>query len=66
VVQISFKGKHFVQIHRLAVEGRGLLRGKQASLTDKTSLHDNLIIHGDNPAAIKALLEEQVTCRQAI
>ncbi len=30
--------------------------GQEKSLTDKVSLHDNLIIHGDNLKAFKALL----------
>lgn len=33
-----------------------LIPVKSKSLTDKVSLHDNLIIHGDNLKALKALL----------
>jgi adenine-specific DNA-methyltransferase len=33
-----------------------LVPDKKKSLTDKVSLHDNLIIHGDNLKALKALL----------
>ncbi len=56
MVQISFKGKQFVQNHHLAVKYHQLVADKKASLTDKISLHDNLIIRGDNLAALKALL----------
>src|SRR5579872_6421306 len=56
MAQISFKGKQFVQNHHLAVKYCQLVPNKKASFTDKISLHDNLIIHGDNLAALKALL----------
>ncbi|MDP3997630.1 MAG: site-specific DNA-methyltransferase [bacterium] len=54
--QLQFKGKQFVQNHHLAVKYRELIPQKDKSLTDKVSLHDNLIIHGDNLDALKALL----------
>lgn len=53
---IQFKGKTFVQNHHLAVKYHQLVPNKKLSLTDKVSLHDNLIIQGDNLKALKALL----------
>jgi len=53
---IHFKGKTFVQNHHLAVKYHQLVPKKELSLTDKVSLHDNLIIQGDNLKALKALL----------
>ena len=53
---LSFKGKTFVQNHHLAVKYHQLVPKKDKSLTDKVSLNDNLIIHGDNLKALKALL----------
>ncbi|MFA7253310.1 MAG: site-specific DNA-methyltransferase [Patescibacteria group bacterium] len=54
--QIQFKGKQFVQNYHLSVKYHELIPEKEKSLTDKVSLHDNLIIHGDNLKALKALL----------
>ena len=56
MAQIQFKGKSFVQNHHLLVKYHELIPKKEKSLTDKLSLHDNLIIHGDNLKALKALL----------
>jgi adenine-specific DNA-methyltransferase len=56
MAQIQFKGKTFVQNHHLLVKYHELIPVKSKSLTDKVSLHDNLIIHGDNLKALKALL----------
>ncbi|MBW6534055.1 MAG: site-specific DNA-methyltransferase [Mariniphaga sp.] len=53
---LNFKGKSFVQNHHLAVPFHQLVPQKEKSLTDKLSLHDNLIIQGDNLKALKALL----------
>ena len=53
---LHFKGKTFVQNHHLAVKYHQLVPKKEFSLTDKVSLHDNLIIQGDNLNALKALL----------
>ena len=53
---LQFKGKTFVQNHHLAVKYHQLVPMKNFSLTDKVSLHDNIIIHGDNLKALKALL----------
>ena len=56
MAQIQFKGKPFVQNHHLLVKYHELIPKKDKSLTDKVSLHDNLLIHGDNLKALKALL----------
>jgi len=56
MAQLQFKGKTFVQNHHLMVKYHELVPVKNKSLTDKVSLNDNLIIHGDNLAALKALL----------
>ncbi|MEK7280930.1 MAG: site-specific DNA-methyltransferase [Chloroflexota bacterium] len=56
MAQLSFKGKTFVQNHHLLVKYHELVPLKKKSLTDKVSLHDNLIIHGDNLKGLKALL----------
>ena len=53
---LNFKGKAFVQNHHLLVKYHQLVPRREKSLTDKVSLHDNLIIHGDNLKALKALL----------
>jgi adenine-specific DNA-methyltransferase len=53
---LNFKGKTFVQNHHLSVKYHQLVPKKEKSLTDKVSLNDNLIIHGDNLKALKALL----------
>lgn len=45
-----------MQNHHLTVKYHQLVPKKNLSLTDKVSLHDNLIIHGDNLLALKALL----------
>lgn len=56
MARIEFKGKPFVQNYHLQVKYHELVPVKNKSLTDKVSLHDNLIIHGDNLKALKALL----------
>jgi adenine-specific DNA-methyltransferase len=53
---LHFKGKSFVQNHHLAVPYHELVPNKSKSLTKKVSLHDNLIVHGDNLKALKSLL----------
>ena len=53
---LYFKGKTFVQNHHLAVKYHQLVPKKELSLSNKVSLHDNLIIQGDNLKALKALL----------
>ena len=53
---LQFKGKTFVDNHHLSVPFHELrpVAGKGTAKT--ASLHDNLVIHGDNLAALKALL----------
>jgi adenine-specific DNA-methyltransferase len=53
---LQFKGKSLVQNYHLTVPYCELVADKKASLTKKISLQDNLIIHGDNLKALKALL----------
>lgn len=53
---IQFKGKSFVQNHHLAVPYHELVPDAKKSKTDKVALHDNLVVHGDNLLALKALL----------
>ena len=56
VPRLNFKGKVFVENHHLAVPYHELLPVREKGLSEKASLRDNLIIHGDNLAALKALL----------
>jgi adenine-specific DNA-methyltransferase len=56
MAHLQFKGKSFVQNHHLLLKYHELIPVKSKSLTDKVSLHDNLIIHGDNLRALNALL----------
>src|SRR6266487_3020349 len=53
---LNFKGKALVQNFHLLVPFHELKPVKSKSLTDKVSLHDNLVVHGDNLKALKALL----------
>ncbi len=56
---LDFKGKQFVHSHHLSVPFRELRVDGKKSLPvkgGKPSLDDNLIIHGDNLEALKALL----------
>jgi len=53
---LNFKGKALVQNFHLLVPYHELKPVKSKSLTDKVSLHDNLVVHGDNLKALKALL----------
>ncbi len=56
---LEFKGKQFVYSHHLSVPFRELKVEAEKSLPEKgkePSLDDNLIIHGDNLEALKALL----------
>ena len=54
--RLSFKGKVFVENHHLAVPFHELLPVCEKGLSEKASLRDNLIVHGDNLAALKSLL----------
>ncbi|MBI5568113.1 MAG: hypothetical protein HY870_24670 [Chloroflexi bacterium] len=53
---LNFKGKTIIRTHHLSVPYRQLIPDVKKSLTDKPGLRDNLIIHGDNLLALKALL----------
>jgi adenine-specific DNA-methyltransferase len=53
---LSFKGKALVQNFHLLVPYHELKLVKSKSLTPKVSLHDNLVVHGDNLKALKSLL----------
>ena len=53
---LNFKGKALVQNYHLLVPYHELKPVKAKSLTAKPSLHDNLVVHGDNLKALKALL----------
>ena len=55
---LDFKGKQFIYGHHLTVPVRTLQTDADKSLTgeNEPSLNDNLIIHGDNLYALKALL----------
>jgi len=55
---LEFKGKQFVHSHHLSVPFRQLVVDKDKSLSDNPDLDDNLIIHGDNLHALKALLPQ--------
>jgi len=57
---LNFKGKSFVQNYHLTVKYHQLIPKKSKSLNTKVSLNDNLIIHGDNLKALKALLPTYV------
>ena len=55
---LDFKGKQFIYAHHLTVPCRKPEIDTEKSLTGENppSLDDNLIIHGDNLHALKALL----------
>ena len=54
--RLHFKGKVFVENHHLAVPFHELLPVRGKGLSEKASLRDNLVVHGDNLAALKSLL----------
>ncbi len=56
MTMLSFKGRTFVENHHLAVPFHELTAVPAKGLAEKASLHDNLVVHGDNLAALKALL----------
>ena len=53
---LQFKGRVFVENHHLAVPFHELQAIRTKGLSKKASLHDNLIVEGDNLAALKALM----------
>ena len=57
---LRFKGKVFGENLHLGVPFHELRPVRAKGLSKKASLHDNLIVEGDNLAALKAL---QPTCR---
>ena|SRR5271165_3182907 len=59
MASLDFKGKQFVATHHYSVPFRELTIDPKKSLPPKgqaPALDDNLIIHGDNLEALKALL----------
>ena len=55
MTELSFKGKEFVYNHHLSVPFRPLVMHTEKGVGEPT-LDGNLIIHGDNLHALKALL----------
>ncbi len=53
---LQFKGRVFVENHHLAVPFHELQPIRTRGLSKRASLHDNLIVEGDNLAALKALM----------
>lgn len=53
---IQFKGKEIVRNYHLSVPYHELVPDEKKSSVKKVSINDNLIIHGDNLLALKALL----------
>jgi adenine-specific DNA-methyltransferase len=51
---LQFKGKVFVENHHLAVPFHELQPVRSNGLSERASLHDNLIVEGDNLAALKS------------
>lgn len=56
MANINFKGKEIVRNHHLTIPYHELVPDTKKGLSKKPSLNDNLIIHGDNLLALKALL----------
>ena len=56
MAHLAFKGRVFVENFHLGVPYHELKAVKSKGLSKKPSIHDNLIIEGDNLAALKALL----------
>ena len=63
--RLHFKGRSLVENHHLTVPFHELRAVPGQGLSEIPSLHDNLVVHGDNLAALKALaptLYRQVKC----
>ncbi len=63
--RLHFKGRALVENHHLTVPFHELRAVPEPGLSTTPSLHDNLVVHGDNLAALKALqptLYRQVRC----
>ena len=56
MTSLHFKGRVFVENLHLAVPYHELTPVRGKGLSKPVSLHDNLIVHGDNLAGLKALL----------
>ena len=56
MTSLHFKGRVFVENFHLGVPYHELTPVRAKGLAKKASLHDNLIVEGDNLAALKALL----------
>ncbi len=56
MARLEFAGARYVRNYHLAVPHHELVIDKKKSFSTKPSLDDNLVIHGDNLKAIKALL----------
>ena len=56
MTSLHFKGRVFVENLHLAVPYHELTPVRGKGLSKPVSMHDNLIVHGDNLAALKALL----------
>ena len=53
---LQFKGRVFVENHHLGVPFHEWIPVRSKGIGDRASLHDNVIVEGDNLAALKALL----------
>ncbi len=63
--RLHFKGRSLVENHHLTVPFHELRAVPDQGLSETPSLHDNLVVHGDNLAALKALqptLYRQIKC----
>ncbi len=63
--RLQFKGKILVENYHMSFPFHELIASREKGLSPQSSLHDNLILHGDNLAALKSLLpfyREQVKC----
>jgi len=56
MASLEFKGKQIIRNYHLTLKYHSLNGVKKKSKTDKISLNDNLIIHGDNLLVLKTLL----------
>jgi adenine-specific DNA-methyltransferase len=56
MARLEFAGARYVRNYHLSVPHHELDLDKKKSLSTKPSLEDNLIVHGDNLKALKALL----------
>jgi adenine-specific DNA-methyltransferase len=52
---LNFRAKSYIKNYHLTVKYHELIPDEASSLTSEVSLNDNLVIHGDNLIALKAL-----------